>query len=259
MMQGINMLYKDITKKLRFRINSDEFSVGDVLPTERQLMAEYQASRVSIRKALNELQLLSLIEKKHGSGSYIRQKEIVHLMHPLKSGVESSQDNGEKITSEVLEFAIVDPDVEVANRLRIQPDERVYYIKRLRKVNNRPQIIEDSFMPVSLFPELTIRTLEHSKFEYIEKLLGLEIEGSYQEFSPALPDKKEESLLNMQEKEPMLQITTVSNFSDGRIFDYSIMRFKSSEYKHAIYVNRAAPASSEHRAQDADALATVFP
>ena len=43
------MLYKNIAKKLRFRINSDEFAIGDVLPTERQLMEEYQASRVSIR------------------------------------------------------------------------------------------------------------------------------------------------------------------------------------------------------------------
>jgi len=233
------MLYKDITKKLRFRINSDEFSVGDVLPTERQLMQEYKASRVSIRKALSELQMLDLIERKHGSGSYIMHKELVHLVHPLRSGVESSAETGEKISSEVLEFAIVSPDPEIADILKMQLGERAYFIKRLRKINGRPKIIEDSFMPVNLFPELTIRTLEGSKFEYIEKTLGLEIEGSYQEFSPVLPDKQEALLLNIQEKEPLLQITCVSNFSDGTIFDYSVMKFKSSEYKHAMYVNRA--------------------
>ena len=233
------MLYKDITKKLRFRINSDEFAVGDVLPTERQLMEEYQVSRASIRKALAELQMLDLIERKHGSGSYIMQKEAVHLVHPLKSGVESTEATGEKITSKVLEFAIVDPDREITDILKIKSSERVYYIKRLRKVNNRPQIIEESFMPVNLFPELTMRTLEQSKFEYIEKTLGLKIEGSYQEFSPVLPDKQEALLLNMREKEPIIQITNVSNFSDGTIFDYSIMKFKSSEYKLAMYVNRA--------------------
>ncbi len=65
------MLYKNIAKKLRFRINSDEFNVGDVLPTERQLMEEYQASRVSIRKAIDELVELDLIEKKQGSGTVV--------------------------------------------------------------------------------------------------------------------------------------------------------------------------------------------
>ena len=63
------MLYKNIAKKLRFRINSDEFAIGDVLPTERQLMEEYQASQVSIRKAINELVAIDLIEKKQGSGT----------------------------------------------------------------------------------------------------------------------------------------------------------------------------------------------
>ena len=93
-------------------------------------------------------------------------------------------------------------------------------------------------MPVALFPELTIRVLEHSKFNYIEEKLGMQIEGSYQEFSPILPDKEEELLLNIQNREPMLQITSLSNFKDGTIFDYSIMKFKANEYLHAMYVNR---------------------
>ncbi len=232
------MLYKNIAKKLRFRINSDEFAIGDVLPTERQLMEEYQASRVSIRKAIDELVTLDLIEKKQGSGTYIKQKEIVHMMQPLRSGVESSQEIGKRITSEVIEFSIVYPDTEIAQRLKISQAERVYHTKRVRKINDRPQIIEESFMPVALFPELTIRVLEHSKFEYIEDKLGLKIEGSYQEFSPVLPDKEEEQLLNIQNREPVLQITSLSNFQDGTIFDYSVMKFKASEYLHAMYVHR---------------------
>ena len=93
-------------------------------------------------------------------------------------------------------------------------------------------------MPVSLFPELTIRVLEHSKFNYIEEKLGLEIEGSYQEFSPLQPNKEDELLLNIQNKEPILQITSLSNFKNGTVFDFSIMKFKASEYLHAMYVNR---------------------
>lgn len=232
------MLYKNIAKKLRFRINSDEFNVGDVLPTERQLMQEYLASRVSIRKAIDELVALDLIEKKQGSGTYIKQKEIVHMMQPLRSGVESSEGIGQRITSEVIEFSIIFPDHEIAQRLKISATERVYRTKRVRKINDRPQIIEESFMPVSLFPELTIRVLEHSKFNYIEEKLGLEIDGSYQEFSPLQPNKEDELLLNIQNKEPILQITSLSNFKNGTVFDFSIMKFKASEYLHAMYVNR---------------------
>ncbi len=81
------MLYKNIAKKLRFRINSDEFAIGDVLPTERQLMEENQASRVSIRNAIDELVAIDLMEKKQGSGTYIKQNDVVHLMDQLRSGL----------------------------------------------------------------------------------------------------------------------------------------------------------------------------
>lgn len=232
------MLYKDIAKKLRFRINSDEFSIGDVLPTERQLMDEYHASRVSIRKAIDELVKQGLLEKIQGSGTYIRQKTGVHLLHPLRSGFEDSAEIGQTISSEVIEFAVIRPAQEIISRLKISPDERVYYIKRVRKMNDRPQILEESYMPVRLFPDLTVRILERSKYEYIEKTLGMRIAGSYQEFSPVMPSKDEEHLLNIESPEPLLQITSLSDFEDGTLFDYSVMKFKASEYLHAMYVRR---------------------
>lgn len=232
------MLYKDIAKKLRFRINSDEFSLGDVLPTERQLMDEYHASRVSIRKAIDELVKQGLLEKIQGSGTYIRQKTGVHLLHPLRSGFEDSAAVGQTISSEVIEFAVIRPAPEVISRLKISADERVYYIKRVRKMNDRPQILEESYMPVNLFPDLTVRILERSKYEYIEKTLGMKIAGSYQEFSPVMPSKEEELLLNIESPEPLLQITSLSDFEDGTLFDYSVMKFKASEYLHAMYVRR---------------------
>lgn len=232
------MLYKDIAKKLRFRINSDEFEIGDLLPTERQLMQDYQASRVSVRKAIEELVYLNLIEKKQGSGTYIIHKEIVHQLVPLRSGQELSLDGGSTLVSEVLEFTIVYPESEIANRLKISTDERVYHAKRLRKYDDRPQVIEESYMPVNLFPELNIRVLEGSKFEYIEKVMGMKIEGSYQEFTPIQSDKQQQKLLNLPAKECLLQIVSTANLIDGTPIDYSITTIKSSEYLIGLYIPR---------------------
>ena len=241
------MLYKDIAKKLRFRINSDEFAIGDLLPTERQLMQEYQASRVSIRKAIEELVALDLIEKKQGSGTFITHKEVIHQLVPLRSGQERSQEGGAILSSEVLEFAIVCSDSEIAKRLKIEPTDRVYRTKRIRKFNDRPQIIEESYMPVSLFPELNIRVLEGSKFEYIEKMMRLKIEGSYQAFSPILPDREQQQLLNLSAKEPLLQVTSVANLEDGTPIDYSITAIKSSEHLMGVYIPRQTGDSQDLR------------
>ena len=127
-------------------------------------MDEYRASRVSIRKAIDELVKQGLLEKIQGSGTYIRQKTSVHLLNPLRSGIEDSLSLGQTISSDVIEFAVIRPPQEILSRLKIAEDERVYYIKRLRKMNERPQIIEESYMPVRLFPELTVRVLQSYNF-----------------------------------------------------------------------------------------------
>ena len=143
------MIYKTIAKQLRYRINSDEFAVGDVLPTEKQLMEEYGASRVSVRRAIEELVEAGLVQKRHGSGTYVMQKDVVHFIDSFKSGKESVQAMGKEIQSEVLQFAVIPAEKEVAGRLELAEGAKVYHIQRLRKIGDRPQILEESFMPVA--------------------------------------------------------------------------------------------------------------
>lgn len=232
------MIYKTIAKQLRYRINSDEFAVGDVLPTEKQLMEEYGASRVSVRRAIEELVGAGLVQKRHGSGTYVMQKDVVHFIDSFKSGKESVQAMGKEIQSEVLQFAVIPAEKEVAGRLELAAEAKVYHIQRLRKIGDRPQILEESFMPVALFPELSIKVLEKSKYEYLERQLGVKIDGSFQEFAAMPADKETVRLLNLKDREPVLQITALARMTDGTPFDYSISRFKSSEYHIGIYLHR---------------------
>ncbi|MCE0496162.1 GntR family transcriptional regulator [Vibrio salinus] len=232
------MIYRNIANKLRLRINSDEYSVGDLLPTERQLMEEFKASRVSVRKAIEELVALDLIEKRQGSGTFITHKDVVHQLVPLRSAQERSQEMGEKVISEVLEFSVKVPDSEIAKQLKIESEDKVYYVKRLRRYNGRPQILEESYLPVRVFPELNIRVLEGSKFQYIEKVTQLKIEGCYQEFSSIISDKEKLELLKLNINEPLLQIRSVANLVDGTPIDYSIASIKSSEHILGLYIPR---------------------
>ena len=72
------MIYKSIADKLKTRINSDEFEVGDNLPSEKALAGELQVSVMTIRKALTLLEREKLIVKRHGSGSYVARKSNYH-------------------------------------------------------------------------------------------------------------------------------------------------------------------------------------
>ncbi|KOO11201.1 GntR family transcriptional regulator, partial [Vibrio xuii] len=65
------MLYKQVMQELKNRIDSDEFAIGDTLPTEKALVEQYSVSRITIRKAIEELVKLGLVEKRQGAGTTI--------------------------------------------------------------------------------------------------------------------------------------------------------------------------------------------
>lgn len=65
-------------------------SAGDRLPTERDLAEQFHVSRNSVREALRELDLLGLVESRHGEGTFVRVPGPAELMAPFRSVIELS-------------------------------------------------------------------------------------------------------------------------------------------------------------------------
>ncbi|WP_251268765.1 UTRA domain-containing protein, partial [Enterobacter hormaechei] len=80
----------------------------------------------------------------------------------------------------VLVFEVMPAPPAIASLLRIQIDERIYFSRRVRYVDGKPLMLEDSYMPVKLFRNLSLVHLEGSKFDYIEKECGITISGNYE-------------------------------------------------------------------------------
>ncbi len=66
---------------------------------------------------------------------------------------------------------------------------RFYFSRRVRFVEGKPLMLEDSYMPVKLFRNLSLQHLEGSKFEYIEQECGILIGGNYESLTPVLADR----------------------------------------------------------------------
>jgi GntR family glv operon transcriptional regulator len=74
----LKVIYKKIATELKARINSDDYAVGDMLPSEKALAAELQVSVMTLRKALALLEEEKLIARRHGSGTCIVRKSNYH-------------------------------------------------------------------------------------------------------------------------------------------------------------------------------------
>ena len=115
---------------------------------------------------------------------------------------------------------------------------RIYFSRRVRYVDGKPLMLEDSYMPVKLFRNLSLVHLEGSKFDYIEKECGITISGNYESLTPVLADKQLARSMNVPEQTPLLRITSLSYSDSGEFLNYSVMFRNASEYQVDYHLRR---------------------
>jgi len=232
------VIYKSIAERLRLRLNSSDYNIGSPLPGEKALALEFGVARMTIRKAVDLLVGWGLVVRRHGSGTFVARKDVHHETTNLTGLVEVLRRQGKEVQSQVLQFEVMPAPPAIASQLRIQINERIYFSRRVRYVEGKPLMLEDSYMPVKLFRSLSLGHLEGSKFDYIEKECGITISGNYESLTPVLADKQVASLLNVAEQTPLLRITSLSYSDSGEFLNYSVMFRNASEYQVDYHLRR---------------------
>lgn len=105
-------------------------------------------------------------------------------------------------------------------------------------------MLEDSYMPVKLFRNLSLQHLEGSKFEYIEQECGILIGGNYESLTPVLADRLLARQMKVAEHTPLLRITSLSYSESGEFLNYSVMFRNASEYQVEYHLRRLHPEKS---------------
>ncbi len=76
-------VYQQIIEQLKDMIYQGELKKGDKLPSERALTKELNVSRSSLREAFSALEMIGLIESRHGEGTFIRENNDDRFLKPL--------------------------------------------------------------------------------------------------------------------------------------------------------------------------------
>ncbi|WP_108651847.1 GntR family transcriptional regulator [Dongshaea marina] len=232
------MIYQQLARKLRMRINSDHYRIGDALPSEKSLANHYQVSRMTLRRAISLLVEEGLLERRQGSGTYILKKDVQHTIHGLNSFAEHMQLIGKKTENRVTQFSVIPAPLSIAAKLHLEPGEKIYYIQRIRFVEDKPRQVEDSYMPAKLFPTLSLAHMQGSKFRFIEEEAGLIIEGHHESFAPILAEPEMARMLEIPDQDPLLQITSTSYSSEGKVVDLSVIAVNVRVYQSTYYFPR---------------------
>ncbi|MGS2873968.1 GntR family transcriptional regulator [Enterobacter huaxiensis] len=235
---GSKPMYRQIADALREKINAGELKPGDALPTESSLQEAFGVSRVTVRQALKLLTEEQIIESIQGSGSYVKEERVNYDIYQLTGFYEKLADRNVDTHSDVRIFEVLKADAKLAERLAIAPEDKVWHVKRVRFIKQKPVNLEETWMPLILFPDLTWEVMENSKYHYIEQVKKMAIDRSEQELVPVMPTEEAIAALALDPAKPILEKVSRGFLKDGRVFEYSRNVFNSDDYRFTLVAKR---------------------
>lgn len=223
--------YEVISNDIRKKIQNGIFTVNSRLPTEPELEEQYQVSRITVKKAIDQLVSEGLLIKRRGSGTFVKGlEEQPGGLAPQSSGLFEAIDKS-RIKSEVILFEIIPAQEMIAGKLNIQPDDFVYHIIRYRYGPENWRILDFCYMPILLIPGLKKEHLYQSVYEYIESSLGLRIQSAHRVITARRPDGYDKKYLLLKDTDPVLSIEQVGYLDSGIPFEYSIQHHIGDNYE----------------------------
>lgn len=230
--------YKAIYEDMRNRIEGGEYQVGDLIPDELTMCRRFNCSRMTVKKAYDILVNEGYIYRRQGQGSFVLSHSLQHEQkieiqeRNLTGFSGSTQGEGQ---SKILRFQLIFASEEIAQHLNIRPNDPVYDILRVRLLNERPYVIEQTYMPPSVIPGLTRDILEGSVYEYIENTLGLRIGAAQKTTWADISNEMDHQELWLKEIEPVLVIEQVAFLDNAIPFEYSISRHHYDLFRFSVY------------------------
>lgn len=222
--------YQVIENYIIENIHSNIFKADDILPTESELVEKFSCSRVTVRQALSNLTYKGIIYRIQGKGSFVSKEHTLKRSPLLKSFTEDMIEMGKKPWSIVEKFQIIKAGEHIGRIMGLKPTDNIYYIERLRFADNDPLLFEKTYMEVSKHPEMSVKILEGSKYEYAKKH-GMEISISYQNIAPVFAPEKIAEKLKISSKTPILKLSNITYLKNGELFDYNELYMNTELYQ----------------------------
>ncbi len=224
-------LYKIIENDLLEKIWTGYYKVNDLIPTELELATKYNTSRVTVRKATDNLVARDILKRTAGLGTFVKHNEASQKTTTHRSFTEDMQSLGMQTKTLVSMFSVKEADAQIATILGIAEKDMVYYIERCRYGNDDILMFEITHMAIKKYPDISIQILEKSKFNYIEKTKNLVIDFSFHNTTPVLASDKIADLFQIDRGTPIIKVNNTTFLTNGEVMDYTEQYMNSSKYQ----------------------------
>jgi len=232
-------LYHQIYLVLREQIRSGVLRPGDILPGEHDLASDYGVSRITVKRALNELAADGLVNRARGRGTQVVETDAAPALSTSGEGqLEDLLSMGLETDVAVLDFSYVPAPPEVAQALGCGAGEEVQRCVRVRALDNEPFSYLTTYIPSDIGHTFGPEDLTERPLLMLLEQAGVEVEAASQTVTATLADAAVAKALEMEIGSALLKVSRVVTDKQGRPVEYITALYRPDKYGYRMTFSR---------------------
>lgn len=240
LINGMAPKYFIVKSKILEMIDKEEIGANGMVPSERELMDMFKVSRITAKKALDDLVKEGYLYRIQGKGTFIKNEKLNQDLVAITSCTDDIINMGMKPSKKLLFAEVIPADQARMRKLQLCEGDQVFMVKRVYFADDEPLNLTTTYLPCKLFPGIE----EHdfgveSIYHILENEYQTKITKATRTIEAVLAGDEVSRILGIDEGEPTLLFRAVtSGIVNGK--EAPIETFKSyyRTDKFKFYINQ---------------------
>ncbi len=226
--------YNEIYQTLKERIETGDYPFRELIPSENTLVQKFDCSRNTLRRAVQALSAEGYVQSMQGRGVRViwqKRPNSQFLFGGVESFTEACKRNGIRQVTEVLRFEERAVDTSLSRLTGMPEGTAVYYIERLRRMDDVPLILDHNYFLKEAAEGLTREIAAQSIYAYLENRLGLQIKTTRRVITVEPVTEDDTAHLQMDGCNCVAVVSSSTYNSDGILFEYTQSRHSPKHFE----------------------------
>lgn len=232
-------IYYQLYSFLKERILNGDYRPGECVPSESEMMAEYGVSRVTVRRAIADLERDGLLKRYRGKGSVVLERKSITTLNSLYSFSEMAKRRGQPASYIILSTEVKPSDMIIAREMELPVNAPVFELKRLLLLNGRIAALTTAYVPYldewkDMFHDFNENTSLFDRFLEYNTIIAY-AEETLEVITPSTDVRR---ALYLPDNLQVVYSVHKTYDDKGRIIVYTESYIASNKFKYTITIKR---------------------
>lgn len=231
-------IYLQLREIVRTKIEDGEYLPGTAIPSENDMAATYGISRITVRSAVDALVNEGLLRRVQGKGVFVVGNKIEQAIEEF-SGFVPSIGKSRDQTSAREQTKLLRPAGDLfANRFRIDPEDQIYYIRRVVNQESGPVSLEEIYVPYDVIPQLNVVNSSVFSISSVFEFYGVNVSMVRQSLEIQKCNSKMAHILDAPDGVALMVLECAYHDDSGSMIGFSRTYTRSDKVSFKVSLHR---------------------